>query len=315
MISIMKKLLILIGLFIFASGCTTQIRPLQTWDIDQEIYSASFSKNKLALLAKDSVKVIDLFGNRESEKDFNIPNSVNNKIFCEDNECWIGGGNKADGAIFNLDIINGTLRPLNQDKYAEVYAILPLRDKNILVTGHANGEINLWDLNTGIKELSFGDYDAEVFAIESSADDGKVYSGNGIGSVMLWDLSSGKKVNSGIKAENSIFALDFSEQAKRVIGGGSSGVCYILSNNLSVQSKIIFNGESILSCNSHPNFGKVLCGLTSGYVATANYDGAEKSSYRLHYTDVIFVEHLDNGEKIITVSKDGVIRLWEAQLF
>ena len=49
-------------------------------------------------------------------------------------------------------------------------------------------------------------------------------------------------------------------------------------------------------------------------MATVNYNGTEIESIRLHDSDVLLVKFIEDGAKIVSVSKDGVVKLWDKKI-
>ncbi len=311
----MKKIFVIFVLLILVFGCKEQLTPLKIWTLDQMIFSASYNDNSLALLLENSVKILSLSEKNDADKDFNVGKNIEHGeiLFNKDN-LWIGDGSLANGILFSLNMPDGSLYQFNKEKYAEVYAISLLENKNLLATGHGNGEIILWDLITNKKKRCFGDYDIEVFAVEISPDGSELYSGNGLGSVSLWKISIGEKVKYN-KVLNSIFTLDYDIKSNTVACGGGDGILCILDHKtLSVIKRMDFNRGAILSCDCRSNDSKIICGLTGGYIAIVNHDGTNQKVLKLHKDDILYVKFVDRGRKVVTVSKDGVIKLWDAGL-
>jgi WD40 repeat protein len=314
----MKKIFVIFVLLILCFGCKEQLTPLKIWSLDQMIFSASYNDNSLALLLEDSIKILSVSEKNDADKDFNVGKNIEHgEILFDKDNLWIGDGSLANGILFSLNIPDGSLYQFNKEKYAEVYAISLLENKNLLATGHGNGEIILWDLITNKKKRCFGDYDTEVCTLLFSHDGKALYSGDAMGAITLWDVESGRKIQSKKEENSAVYTLCFNKKTQSLIAGGvkAKGMLYIYDNGLSIQKNIkVDNKGAVLSCDSQVNTGKIICGLTDGYVAISEYNGSNNRIFKLHKDDVLFVKFVDQGRKMVTVSKDGVIKLWDAGL-
>lgn len=314
----MKKIFVIFVLLILFGGCKEQLTPLKIWTLDQVIYSASYNGNSLALLLEDSVKILSVSEKKEADKNFNVGKNIEHgEILFNEDDIWIGGGSLANGILLSLNMPDGRSYQFNKEKYAEVYAISLFESKNFLATGHGNGEIILWDLISNKKKRRFGNYDTEVCTLLFSHDGKTLYSGDAMGAITIWDVESGRKIQSKKEENSAVYTLCFNKKTQSLIAGGvkARGMLYIYDNGLSIQKNIkVDNKGAVLSCDSQVNTGKIICGLTDGYVAISEYNGSNNRIFKLHKDDVLFVKFVDQGRKVVTVSKDGVIKLWDGEL-
>ncbi len=309
----MRKILLLLTLcvLLLMVACITKVKPLDTMKIKHNIISASYDpyNNRIAILTKEMVCIIPLPYLTEEYDKYRI-NLEYNKIFCLKNLCWLGGGGIGKGFIKSIDIFNGNIKQLNKDKCSEIYAVISA--ENILATGHADGEIVIWDALSGNKKLKFGEYNSEIFVIEIIPESNMLYSGDGIGTIDLWNLSTGEKIKSNKRVVNSIFSLRYDRQTNTVLGGGSDGIlCIFDGTDLSIDKKINLNSGAILSCDIS-NDSKIVCGTTGGNVVIINHNGTNQRTSKLHKSDVLYVKFINNGN-IVSVSKDGEIKIWDSE--
>ena len=308
--SLIRNLLVIIGLILF-TGCQGSIKPINVWNMNQRIISASVdeSSNSIAVLLEDRVRLVSLSDANSIKEFLNLEIKHPHKIIMHKNYCWIGGGIHQAGFLMKLNTNDGSF--LKQDKvnFSEVWTIALSNQSDFLATGHGDGEIILWNKDTMVKKDSFGDYDTEIFELLLSANNKKLFSGDGHEIIKQWDLAERKAMYSN---SADIYTLAIESEKHQMIGGNGHGTLYFFNpDNLSIIKKVDLKKEAILDCDIQNTTGHIICGLTKGYIVLLNNDGVVLKTQKLHSDGIIFVKFIDNGEKMISASYDGSIKLWE----
>lgn len=141
---------------------------------------------------------------------------------------------------------------------------------DLVITGHANGSVTVWDVKHKRGELlgyrhseSVGDQGIAFFP-----DDGRLVSASWFGDVTTWDLNAQKILSRQFKMHmQAIHSITLSQDAKRMITGGSAGesvklwdvathreVAKLMGQGFTFQSVLISpDGNAILAINSSGN--------------------------------------------------------------
>jgi WD40 repeat protein len=308
----MKICSMIIGAALLLGCAFRDVTPEKTWDADARICSADLKDGQLAFLTESAVEIIPIGGGMSAEKHCSIPVNENNVLFVNGATSWIGGGGLGNGLIYKLNTSTCTLDALkSKDVFSQVCSLAYGMCQDLLVSGHANGEIIVWDGKSGHKRQSFGDYKAEIFATEVSQNRCQLYSGDAVGVIDLWDLASTSKLRSS-SIDGSVFTLRYDGTGDKILAGGGKGVLYVFDGDLSNRRSFQVNNEAILSADWYANGTKVICGLTNGYVATVDITTRASKVLRLHKDDILGVRILAGGRKVLTTSRDGVTNLWKA---
>ncbi len=309
-----RIIIIILVLSITMIACADRINSIYSQELGEDIVSASYtvSEDQVVVLFKQSLRILQL-PDLTILKDYKIRKLEYDNLCCLGTSCWVVGGDVTSGFIQEVDITSGKIEQLNQGWYPEVYTVAA--HDHILATGHSDGGIIVWDLVSGKILKKFGDYDIEVFSVAFSSDGNTLYTGNGLGNVSAWDVSSGEKIKSSGRIANSIFTLHYNGMSNTVAcGGGDGNLCILDSKGLSVIRKVDLGHGAILSCDWRATDNKIVCGLTDGYVAIVNHNGTDKQVLKIDKKDILYVKFVKQGQKLITVSKDGLIKLWEAEI-
>jgi WD40 repeat protein len=300
-------------------GCNNDInninkiqKPIFSQEIKNGIVSACMDNNQSRLFIA-SKKIIYLLkiGNFSYKKEFKI-NDINIRkiLYIHPKILLIVGYNKNMFNIFSLNINNGDVKCLINNNLIEINDIITIGNSKI-ATAHGDGKIIIWDSLKGRKLNEFGDYDCEIYSIKYS--NKNIYSGNDSGILTCWNAFNGKKIKSYKQSERSIFTVSIDNNANNIITGGPGGYIYIYDlGNLSLRKRIEIKNESVLCLNIIGQDNKILYGLTNGKLGIANYNG-DNITIKLHNDHIIYVELINKDMNIISVSKDGFIKLWDYQ--
>jgi WD40 repeat protein len=91
------------------------------------------------------------------------------------------------------------------------------------LTGFSDGNIILWDLETGTELRRFSGHTARVYDIVFSPDGKTMLSGSDDGLVILWELEGGQIVHRMKGHSGWVRAVDFSPDGRMAVSGGFAG--------------------------------------------------------------------------------------------
>ena len=312
----MKLLIYFVLPLLFLVGCINKMIPLDTVNFGREIDSVSpvDETGAFAIVSGGKIEFLTTRAGLRLSKEVYLGNLSINNIFCSIESCWVGGGTHQKGMLAKIEISKGSIERIGNDsQYSEIYFITSSLKQGYILTGHSDGEIIVWDAKQGKEILNFGEYSSEVFALAVSQDGRRLYSGKSVDGIDLWDIETGKLITSNKEIEGSIFTLTMDESAKSIICGGSRGILYIIDNSeLSITKKIAVTDEAILSSDVRKRDAEIVCGLSSGYVGVVHINGSGLKVYKLHDDAVMYVKFIDEGDRILSVSKDGTVKIWDA---
>lgn len=164
--------------------------------------------------------------------------------------------------IWKNDILERTINNLNNDGWSPVVIVLP--DNTIITTNsEENGDVELWDLNTGEHIMSLKGHTQEVaFAI--LLPDGRLVTGSSDTSIRIWDLKEGvcEKILTGhtkfisdlvLLSKNTFVSV--SQDGTLRIWNADTGVC---DNILSIEGgypmthvRVVPGGNRLISADKN----------------------------------------------------------------
>ena len=197
--------------------------------------------------------------------------------------------------------------------YVNPVAISP--DGKTLATGGGDGEIRLWNLQTGQLTNTLKSHSAVVYALSFSSDGQILASGSADATIKIWNWRAGNLLRTlKRRSEAGISALAISPDSQILVSGDRVGTMEIW--NLSTGKPInFFEGHGILvtALAISPD-GQTLVSSSQDNtiklweLKTGQLIGTLTDTNSRHFFSVAMTP---NGQKIASGSWDGGIRLWE----
>jgi WD40 repeat protein len=134
-------------------------------------------------------------------------------------------------------------------------------DGNRIVSGSADGTIQVWDAKTG--EVVVGPLEGHTLGVSSvafSPDGNRIVSGSLDNTIRIWDAETGKVVVGPLEGHtDSIWSVAFSQDGNRIVSGSQDGtirVFSVLDNHLvnDFKDTSILTGGWIGNSSSKPLF-------------------------------------------------------------
>jgi WD40 repeat protein len=93
-------------------------------------------------------------------------------------------------------------------------------DGSQLAAGREDGEVWVWDTETGRGRLMFQQRNGRVLGLAISPDGKRIASAGGDGTITLWDAGTGQEVYM-LRGPEPVFAVAFTPDGHRLISGGN----------------------------------------------------------------------------------------------
>jgi len=97
-------------------------------------------------------------------------------------------------------------------------------DSKYVLSGDSNGEVKLWDVQTGKEIRDFSGHSDIVESVAFSPNSKYVLSGSRDRQVKLWDVQTGKEIHNFSGHSEQVHSVAFSPDSKYVLSGG----CYVI---------------------------------------------------------------------------------------
>ncbi len=97
------------------------------------------------------------------------------------------------------------------------------RDGNLLVSGHSNGRISVWDLNTQRELKNFGSHDGPVSAVTFSRNGRYIVSAGLDSTVRIWSIAAGALEYTYDDYPSAQLSVSISADSKYIASGAADG--------------------------------------------------------------------------------------------
>ena len=165
------------------------------------------------------------------------------------------------------------------------------------------------------KLIEFSDHSGPVYSISPSHK--FVYSSGGDKWVARWDISSLKQDAFAVKLQSAAFCIFHSKSFPLLYIGCSNGDFHIINTDNREEIKFIQHHKSaIFAIQDNPLKNHVYTGDSAGNLCI--WDGSTfqiELQIPLNCNKIRAIELLDDGKKIVVISKDGKIRIFETTYF
>jgi len=193
-------------------------------------------------------------------------------------------------------------------------------DGKYLVTGRANGAVQVWDAWTGKEVLPrLAAHDRQVLGVVFSGKGGHLASASADGAVKLWDATRlGKEQTPrpviGARVGLGAMTLAFSSDGQRLVGGGEKRTVKIWD---------VQTGQELQTLHGHSGdvWAAAFSPVDDGrWVASAGEDSTVKvwdsrsgelvHNFRGHTGIVSSLAFTPNGRLLVTGSRDQTVKVW-----
>jgi WD40 repeat protein/DNA replication protein DnaC len=187
-------------------------------------------------------------------------------------------------------------------------------DKDLLVSGHTNGIVGLWDVVTGKQLWSFEGHTDVVSSVAFRPDGKRVASGSHDNTLRMWDVSAGKLLLTVKGHTHVVNSVAFSPDGT-LVASGSHDKTLRLWDALTGLSLHIFSGHSraVNSVAFSPDGSRVASGSNDKRLRV--WDASTGKSLRIFKGHTDFVNSVafsPDGSCVASGSNDNTLRVWDA---
>jgi WD40 repeat protein len=216
-----------------------------------------------------------------------------------------------DGWVVEWDLAKPEVGKLLAKIETNIFSLLFVKEKNLIVAGNRDGGIHFIDLNDAAQNKNVAHHTKGVFSIQII--DNQLFTLGGEGSITRWSLEEKRTLESFQLSSKSLRCMDFSPSRNEFAVGASDGNIYILDKYFDLKKIIKAHKNSVFSIKYSPHEDYLLSGGRDAmlHVWDLKNDFNSITSVPAHlYTlnDIAF--HPTNTALFATASRDKTIKIW-----
>jgi len=193
-----------------------------------------------------------------------------------------------------------------------VRELLVTSDGRSLVSGSEDGTIQVHDLDS-LEALLIGRHGSPVYCLDVTRDGSVLASGGQNGVVRLWDLKTGRTIAVWNDHEGIVHKVKFSADGSQLVSGADDRMIRVwdtvkleATNTLGGHDAGVFGLEYLSD-------GTIVSGSSAGTVKQWHPQaGGGSVSLRGHICDLWSVAFDGPGDRLVSTSRDGTVRVWDA---
>jgi WD40 repeat protein len=216
-----------------------------------------------------------------------------------------------DGWVVEWDLAKPEVGKLLAKIETNIFSLLFIKEKNLIVAGNRDGGIHFIDLNDATLNKNVAHHTKGVFSIQII--DNQLITLGGEGSITRWSLEEKRTLESLQLSSKSLRCMDFSPSRNEFAVGSSDGNIYILDKNFDLKKIIKAHTNSVFTLKYSPDENYLLSGGRDAMLKVwdVKEDFNNITSVPAHlYTlnDIAF--HPTNRALFATASRDKTIKIW-----
>jgi WD40 repeat protein/3',5'-cyclic AMP phosphodiesterase CpdA len=183
----------------------------------------------------------------------------------------------------------------------------------LLVTGHDDGKLSLWDTHSGQELFQFTGHTGSVVSVAVSPDGGLLLSGSEDRTMRLWDVSSGQELRRFTGHKAAVRSVAFSPSGSRLVSG---------SDDLSLRLWDVYSGQELRQFIGHTDSLRSVAFSPDGNLLASGSDdcslrlwnpfnGQELRQFNGYTDNVRSVAFSPDGSLLASGSEDSSLRLWD----
>lgn len=191
------------------------------------------------------------------------------------------------------------------------------RDGKRAATGHDDGRVILWDVETGRRAMTLRGHNDWVPGVAFSPEGDRLASASVDMTAKIWDAKTGKVLQTLEGHEWYLNRVAWGPKGKKVITG---------SDDMTARVWDLETGKSLLTLRGHTDWVvRVAFSPDGKWVATSSGDqtakiwdarsGEELLTIKAHERRVSCVTFSPDGAIFVTACLDGLVKLWDTQSF
>ncbi|WP_315791604.1 NB-ARC domain-containing protein [Fischerella sp. JS2] len=215
--------------------------------------------------------------------------------------------------LHNVDFTNSDLTKSVFSKILVAVLSLALSpDGNLLATGDANGNVYLWQVQTGKHLLTLRGHTNQVFSVAFSPQGNILASGSFDSLLKIWDVSTGKEIRTCTGHNHGISSVTFSPDGKVIASAGLDGLVKLWDVSTAACIDTFYgHSHQVLSVAFSP-VGKILASgsLDCSIKLWDVRSGTEIKTFFVHNHTILSLAFSCDGKTLASGSLDTSIKLW-----
>ena len=294
--------------------------------IRRGVYSVVFSPDG-SIVASDksnTVRLSDAVTGQEIEMEQNfwgafqgnVTADINSLDFSPDGRMIAGGINESE-VICIWDAATGEqLRFMKENApngFHWVNTVAFSVDSKILASGSEDGNLYLWDVETGQRLKALVEATENIFSVAFNPDGRTLASGNAGNTIRLWDIATGEKLETLTGHTNWVFSVAFSPDGQTLASGSWDETIRLWDINTGQQLKTFTGHTSVVwSVAFSPDGTTLASGGEDKTIRLWNIAAGEHiATLTGHTGPVKSVAFSPDGVTLASGSKDSTVRLWD----
>ncbi len=274
------------------------------YDIAENTWRLNFALEGAPL---DRMRVRRLFSSRDRQKLGAI--TLSRDVYFFEDGRWRSKGAETRGDVIHVEtefVLKGHKSVLN----AAVFS----GDGSRVATGDADGEVRLWDAQTGKEVATLLQKGASILSLRFSPDDSRLVSADAKGMVKLWDVNSSKQIATLSEQEGAVNEAVFSSDGSRIVAASTDKTVRIW-DTVTGHPLSVLQGHtgSVEYAEFSPDGSRVLSASTDGTARLWDTSTAALLAVLSGHSDsIMHAAFSPGGRLVMTASKDSTVRVWDA---
>lgn len=219
-----------------------------------------------------------------------------------------------NGAEFRHVFVHALDTP-NTSNPPEVYAVAYLPDGTGLLTGDADGNLILWDAQSGTALRQIADRERAINALAVSADGRLAASGGDDNLIEVWDITTGELLYTLEGHTSAVQALAFNPTGNYLVSGSALPRPQVIVWNLATRTALYTLDDHTNWVNTvafSPDGSTFLSGSSdNSLILWDTATGQQIRTFIGHSYWVLSAVYTTDGQNIMSGSGDHTIRLWD----
>jgi WD40 repeat protein len=277
-----------------------------------EVKSVAFSPDGNMIASAHEEKILklwhiegDLFSNTFPPQSSSI---VKIGIFSIDNNVYSISADKSVKIWNPAHKLVNKIDTFRDDK--TVANIVFSKGGEVIVSGHKDGTIKLWDLNgKSLKILTENKDEVTTLLMDRDV----ILSGHNDGTIKLWNSGGGLPVRfSDPTITEQITSLAFDINEKRIVAGHKDGTISLWNFNGTLKSKLTGHRKAVSSLSLSPDNKKIASGSHDKTIRIWDSDG-KSLTLAGHNGFIENVAFSPDGKAIASGGRDNRIKIWNTE--
>ncbi|RDX46028.1 YVTN repeat-like/Quino protein amine dehydrogenase [Lentinus brumalis] len=202
-----------------------------------------------------------------------------------------------------------------------VTALIFSTDGSLVASGSEDTDVFIWDVHGSAALKQLKGHEDTVSTLAFSRDNSVLASASQDGQIILWDVSDGKE-RSRIVLDTAVDFLIYTPDGMRLLAGASDGKLHVWSSaTYNLEKTITKNTDSVTFIIFSQDGRRMATGGTESVcyiwetvqLAAENPEPLSVLTAEENQATMCAAAFSPNGNRVVTASDDGFIRLWKAE--